>query len=135
MSDIEDTAEVLYHFITGYRYHGPLVHDPVRPEVAKKRLLQLVEKYGICLVDAQALLAQEKKESHVKKKISLHDRLLALSIYGDYECAGINDQCTHPASIRHPMSGKFYCSGHVVQFPYRGGKLVMCALCGERRQL
>jgi hypothetical protein len=41
---------------------------------------------------------------------SLHDALLALPIYGDYECS--DSDCSQPACIRHPMSGKFYCSGH-----------------------
>ena len=59
MSDIERTAEALYQFITGYRYHGALVHDPVKPEVAKKRLVQLVEKYNIQFADVQALLVPD----------------------------------------------------------------------------
>ncbi len=42
----------------------------------------------------------------------LHDDLIALPIYGDYECS--DHDCSRPACIRHPMSGKFYCSGHAV---------------------
>ncbi len=40
----------------------------------------------------------------------LHDDLIALPIYGDYECS--DHDCSRPACIRHPASGKFYCSGH-----------------------
>lgn len=65
MSDIEQAAEVLYEFITGYRYHGALVHDPVKPEVAKKYLVQLVKRYSIPLEDTQALLAEKKKVKEV----------------------------------------------------------------------
>lgn len=42
--------------------------------------------------------------------MKLHDKLLALPIYGDYECS--DSDCSQPACIRHPQSGKFYCSGH-----------------------
>src|SRR6266568_2846350 len=59
MSDTEKTAEALYYFITGYRYHGPMVHDPVKPEVARKRLVQLVEKYHISFADVQVLLTPD----------------------------------------------------------------------------
>jgi hypothetical protein len=52
---------------------------------------------------------------HMIYNASLHDSLIALPIYGDYECAGIEGQCTRPACIRHPMSGKFYCSGHALE--------------------
>jgi len=55
----EQTAEALYQFVTGYRYHGAMVHDPVKPESAKKRLMQLVEKYNIQFADIQALLVPE----------------------------------------------------------------------------
>lgn len=61
MSESEAVAEVLYEFITGYRYHGPMVHDLVRPEAARKQLICLVEKYGICLEDAKALLEKSSK--------------------------------------------------------------------------
>jgi hypothetical protein len=59
MSDTEKTAEALYHFITGYRYHGPMVHDLVKPEAARKQLMQLVEKYQISFADIQVLLTPE----------------------------------------------------------------------------
>lgn len=59
----EEIAEALYYFIIGYRYHGPLVHDPVKPEVAKRYLVQLVKRCSISLEDVQALLAEKQKVS------------------------------------------------------------------------
>ncbi len=40
----------------------------------------------------------------------LQDILHDLPIYGDYDCSDVD--CTHPAVVRHPAEGKFYCSGH-----------------------
>lgn len=56
-----------------------------------------------------------KEKKDMAYNATLHDALIALPIYGDHECAGIDGQCTHPACIRHPASGKFYCSGHALQ--------------------
>jgi hypothetical protein len=36
--------------------------------------------------------------------------LFDLPPYGDYGCS--DPDCTIPAVIRHPQSGKFYCAGH-----------------------
>lgn len=44
--------------------------------------------------------------------MKLYDKLVALPLYADNGCSGIDGQCTHPAQIRHPETGKFYCSGH-----------------------
>lgn len=44
-----------------------------------------------------------------KLQTILHD----LPIYGDYGCSDAD--CTHPAVVRHPETGKFYCSGHAMQ--------------------
>ncbi len=44
--------------------------------------------------------------------MKLYDDLVALPLYADDGCSGIDGQCTHPAQIRHPETGKFYCSGH-----------------------
>jgi len=53
-------AELLYECITGYRYHGAMVHDPVRPEVAKKRIMWLVEHYGIRMEEALMFLGKAR---------------------------------------------------------------------------
>ncbi len=58
---VGDIAEILYEFITDYRYHGPLVHDPVRPEVAKERLIWLIEYCDIEIEDARFLLKRAKE--------------------------------------------------------------------------
>lgn len=60
MTEIEEVAEILYEFVTGYRYHGALVHDPVRPESAKKRLIWLVKHCNIGIEDARILLRRAK---------------------------------------------------------------------------
>lgn len=63
LKESERVAELLYECITGYRYHGPMVHDPVRPEVAKKRILWLVEHYGIGMEDAEMFLGKSRSSS------------------------------------------------------------------------